>query len=167
MPYTDTNVSNLIINKMTQAEYNALSTIDENQIYLITDDDVQTVYYPPAVLCETDGSTAAKTSTYAFYYTLRTGSHFEVTMRYANSNAGALTFNINSTGAKPIYINGAASSSTNYTLPAGKYIVYYDGTNYYFRTDGNLPGVPAVLSGTTAPSASDGLDGDIYIKYTV
>jgi hypothetical protein len=23
-------------------------------------------------------------------------------------------------------------------LPAGSYLVYYDGTNYYFRTDGSL-----------------------------
>ena len=31
------------------------------------------------------------------------------------------TLNINGTGAKPIYINGNASSASNYTLPAGSY----------------------------------------------
>ena len=46
--------------------------------------------------------------------------------------------NINGQGAKPIYINGTASSTSNYTLPAGSYFVYYNGTNYYFRTDGLL-----------------------------
>jgi hypothetical protein len=46
--------------------------------------------------------------------------------------------NINNKGAKPIFINGVTSSSSNYTLPAGTYFVYYNGTNYYFRTDGKL-----------------------------
>jgi hypothetical protein len=61
-------------------------------------------------------------------------------MRYANSVKSALTLAINSQTAKPIYINGTASSSSNYTLPAGSYLVYYDGTNYYFRTDGKITG---------------------------
>ena len=54
--------------------------------------------------------------------------------------------NINSTGAKPIYINGSASSTSNHTLPAGSYLVYYDGTNYYFRTDGHLQSVNGILT---------------------
>lgn len=283
MPYTDTSINNLIINQMTQAEYDALETYDQNQIYLITDgggssgslpkifygtldsadvdtqvgfvtcsdftssdlangtiifvtiatydlgdmetlsldlsvngvgptsiyrsintswtnpyaddfvygvtymftysssihgtggwivvggfdQDTNTTYNIPAVLCQSAASLAAKTSTYASYYALRTGAHFEITMKNSNTKAGALTLNVNSTGAKPIYINGEASSSTNYTLPAGKYIVYYDGTNYHFRTDGHIPGTPNVLSGTATPAAADGLDGDIYIQYSV
>jgi len=70
----------------------------------------------------------------------------------ANTAAGALTLNINSRGAKPIYINGVASSSTNYTLPAGSYMTYYDGTNYHIRTDGILPG--KILSAGTADIAT-------------
>ena len=61
-------------------------------------------------------------------------------MENANSYAGAITLNINSTGAKTIYINGSASSSSNYTLPAGLYLVYYDGTYYRFRTSTFLDG---------------------------
>jgi hypothetical protein len=72
------------------------------------------------------------------YYTATANSYVHVNFRYANTSATALTLNINSKGAKPIYINGTASSTTNYTLPAGPYIAYYDGTNYYFRTDGKL-----------------------------
>ncbi len=76
-------------------------------------------------------------------------------MRYANSAQSALTLNVNGTGAKPIYINGTASSASNYTLPAGKYLVYYDGTNYYFRTDnyittGNITGTAENVTGTVA-----------------
>ena len=60
-------------------------------------------------------------------------------MRYSNTKAAALTLNINSAGAKPIYINGAPSSATNYTLPAGTYLIFYDGTNYYFNTTADIP----------------------------
>ncbi len=91
-----------------------------------------------SVWCNTAAGTAAKVSSNASYYALRTGNTFELTLRYANSYAGAITLNVSSTGAKPIYINGAASSASNYTLPAGKYMVLYDGTAYHFRTDGKL-----------------------------
>ena len=50
-------------------------------------------------------------------------------MYYGNTAQSALTFNVGSIGAKPIYINGVASSASNYTLPAGQYIARYDGTN--------------------------------------
>ena len=97
----------------------------------------------PAAHCTTAASTAAKTATYT-YYTATANRYVYVTFRYANSKAGAITLNINSTGAKPIYINGAASSSSNYTLPAGPYLAYYDGTNYYINTDGTIPRVSNV-----------------------
>ena len=74
-------------------------------------------------------------------------------MRYANSSAGAITLNINSTGAKAIYINGTASGSSNYTLPAGTYLAFYDGTNFYFRTDGKLT---ASITGTAAYATNAG-----------
>lgn len=60
-------------------------------------------------------------------------------MHYDNTAAAALTLNVNSHGAKPIYINGVASSASNHTLPRGTYFVYFDGTNWYFRTDNILP----------------------------
>lgn len=87
-------------------------------------------------------------------------SYTLVTLRYANTAASALTLNINSTGAKPIYINGTASSATNYTLPAGTYLVYYDGTNYYFRTDDkaplNISGDAATVGGFTVGKSVPG-----------
>jgi len=33
-----------------------------------------------------------------------------------------------------------ATSSSNYTLPAGKYLVYYENEIYYIRTDGKITG---------------------------
>ena len=95
-------------------------------------------YYYTTVYCTTAGITAAKVGSTS-WYKLQTG-YFAFSLANANTYAGAITLNINSKGAKPIYINGAASSTSNYTLPEGQYIGYYDGANYYFRTDGKLNG---------------------------
>jgi len=99
--------------------------------------------------CATSAATAAKTAS-CTNYALLAKSYTQITMVYANTSAGALTLNINGEGAKSIYINGAASSSSNYTLPAGTYFIYYDGTNYYFRTDGKL-----TVNGELAALVSD------------
>lgn len=101
----------------------------------------------PSAQCETAAGTAAKAGD-CTNYSLKANSYVHVNVRYSNTSAGALTLDINSKGAKPIYINGEASSSTNYTLPAGTYIAYYDGTAYQFRTDGVLPG--KILAANTA-----------------
>lgn len=90
--------------------------------------------------CYTAAATSAKVAT-CTGYALTTGSWIWVVIVTANTYNGTLTLNINSTGAKNIYINGVASSSSNKTLPAGRYLVYYNGTNYYFRTDGYLTAV--------------------------
>ena len=98
-----------------------------------------TTYWTNSCYCDTAAATAAKVGVCSFY-TLQKG-YLQVAVRYDNTAKSALTLNINSKGAKPIYINGAASSASNYTLPAGVYLVYYNGTNYYFRTDGKLAGL--------------------------
>lgn len=87
--------------------------------------------------CTTASGTAAKTAMCS-YYTLLANSYIPVVIQNTNTAASALTLNIQSQGAKPIYINGSPSSSSNHTLPRGTYIVYYDGSKYYFRTDGKL-----------------------------
>ena len=95
-------------------------------------------YVVTSIWCNTDGNTATKVGLYSDYYTLKTGNVFECTMRTSNYKQSALYFSIGN-NSKPLYINGEASSSTNYTLPAGKYLVYYDGNAYHFRTDGKQP----------------------------
>lgn len=89
------------------------------------------------VYCSTAAATAAKTAS-ATGYVLRAKDIFNI--RFVNSNTAksALTLNINGKGAKTIYINGVASSSSNYTLPAGSYICYYDGTYYHIYTNGDF-----------------------------
>jgi hypothetical protein len=96
-----------------------------------------TTYYYTSIYSNTAASTAAKVGA-GSSYNKTAGKYFQIMMINSNSAASKITLNINSKGAQDIYINGAVSSSTNYTLPAGPYIVYDDGTNYYFRTDGYI-----------------------------
>ena len=95
----------------------------------------------PSVYCSTGAATAAKVGTLstASWSGLTGNRYLVVDIYYDNTAAAALTFNVASQGAKSIYINGTASSASNHTLPRGTYIVFYDGTNFYFRTDGKIP----------------------------
>ena len=89
--------------------------------------------------CDSPAFTTRKMANCSGYFLLPK-SQIHVIMANTNTAASALTLDINDNGAKPIYINGIASSSSNYNLPRGSYLVYYDGTNYYFRTDGAITG---------------------------
>ena len=119
----------------------------------------QTQNYPSAY-CTTSGSTAAKKANCSLY-AAQANSYLHVLIGSNNISASALTLNINSEGAKPIYINGTASSATNYTLPKGTYIVFYDGTNYYFRTDGKIQAPNGTLISTSSTSGLIKNDGTI------
>ena len=146
----NTSLANL--NNAGELRADTISEFIYNGTYwILTNCDYNSTYTITSVWCNTSASTAAKASSNSSYYVLKENSWFELTLRYANSVAGALTLNVNSTGAKPIYINGVISSSSNYTLPAGKYIVYYDGTNYYFRTDNKIT---ANITGNAATADS-------------
>jgi hypothetical protein len=109
---------------------------DGTYYQLVGDLDSNTV---PSAYCSTAAATAAKVAT-CTGYVLLANSYLHVIITATNTSASAITLNVNSKGAKPIYINGTASSSSNYTLPAGSYLIFYDGTNYYFRTDGKMTG---------------------------
>ena len=110
-------------------------------------------YYYESCYVTTAANTAAKVGTLS-NYALQNG-HLQVAIYNANTYAGAITLNINGTGAKPIYINGSASSASNYTLPKGMYLVYYNGTNYYFRTDGKITAdIVGSASGNLTSSSS-------------
>lgn len=111
----------------------------------------------PSAYCSTAAATAAKAAT-CTNYVLLANSYIHVLITTANTVASALTLNISGTGAKPIYINGSASSSSNYTLPAGSYLVYYNGTNYYFRTDGKI---------TSAGIVDIGANTDLLSAYKI
>ena len=109
-------------------------------------------YTITSVWCNTKAATAAKTFSNASYYAANDKSYFEITFRYANSAESALTLN-----GKTLYINGEPSSADNHTIPAGKYLVYYDNNIYYIRTDGkitgDITGDAATVNGLTVETA--------------
>ncbi len=88
----------------------------------------------------TGATTQAKTSTID-NFVLTQGSVVYITFSTANTyTSNKLTLNINSTGAKDIYYNGAVTSSTN-TLPwkAGETLCFiYSGSYYYFVSRSNV-----------------------------
>lgn len=94
-----------------------------------------------SVYCETGASTAAKVGTLSNTSWAGTTEPrlAMINFYYDNTAASALTLNVASHGAKPIYINGQPSSSTNHTLPHGTYLGYFNGTNWYINTDGTIP----------------------------
>lgn len=102
------------------------------------------------------GENPVKTGAAGWRFQLSAGKYFMYSHYYDNTAKSALTLNIGSTGAKPIYINGQPSSADNYTLPGGQYLVYYDGTNYYFRTDDKMTGN---ITGNAATASSIALSG--------
>ena len=102
----------------------------------------------PTVYCDTAAGTQAKVGQ-CTNYNLLSNSYINVIIVNTNTYAGAITLNVNNKGAKPIYINGTASSSTNNALTAGSYLVYYNGTNYYFRKDGKITSLGIVDTSNT------------------
>lgn len=128
----------------------ALTYDGTNWVEVSSLDDNSTYYYTSCYV-STAAGTAAKVGACS-NYALQEG-YLQVLLMNANTSQSALTLNINSTGAKPIYINGTASSASNYILPKAMYLVYYDGTNFYFRTDGALT---ATGSGAAYSTAANG-----------
>ena len=84
--------------------------------------------------CSTAAGTAAKTVS-ASGYVLTTGGCIRIKMNNANT-ADSVTLNINSTGAKALYYDGAQASSSN-SWDAGDVLeVFYDGTQYQCASGG-------------------------------
>ena len=85
-------------------------------------------------VCDTAAGTAAKTVD-ATGYSLTDGGCIRIKMTNANT-ANNVTLNINSTGAKALYYDGAQASATN-TWEDGEVLeVYYDGTQYQCASGG-------------------------------
>lgn len=80
--------------------------------------------------CSTAIGTAAKDVTIAGY-TLAAGHMLLITLTNGN-NVASMTLNVNSTGAKNIYIGGVAVTATAGTFAAGGLMaLIYDGTNFH------------------------------------
>lgn len=105
------------------------------------------------VTCTTGAGTAAKTVSLSDF-ALSTGIRLVVKMSYANTAASA-TLNVNNTGAKPMYYNGAVASADN-SWDSNEIIdVFYDGTNYQaFNIQGGSTGGNQVLEWNTSAAAT-------------
>lgn len=101
---------------------------DSNDQYVLTD-----------AYCSTAAGTQAKAATSSgFHYSRHNNIPFRIYFTNANTYNGNLTLNVNSQGAKPLWINGSASSSSNKTIAIGVYWCYYDGTQFQLWTDKSL-----------------------------
>ena len=121
------------------SDFNANSDIIDKQ-FGITSANI------PKVTCSTSASTVDKTATINGTFVLNRGARVLVVLSTANTVASA-KFNLNSTGAKPILVNGASVTTSN--LTAQTYLAEYDGTNWRFTT-----GTYTSDYATTATSAS-------------
>lgn len=105
----------------------------------------------------TGATTAAKVASCTNFPTLAAGATVTVRFSTANTSTGAITLNVNSTGAKTVYVNGAATSSTNQLLWAtnANITFTYDGT--YWRVDSEPRtwyGTGGVAAATAAKTAT-------------
>lgn len=96
-------------------------------------------YVLPDAYCSTAAGTQAKAAiSIGFSYSRHNNIPFRIYFTNANTYDGNLTLNVNSQGAKPLWINGSASSSSNKTIVVGVYWCYYDGTQFQLWTDKSL-----------------------------
>lgn len=101
-----------------------------------------TTYYVTCFGCGTTASTAKKVFSNATYMDFSKSQYIILGLVYTNTYEGQLTASITVSSVEytfPIYLNGIITSSTNYNWSKGYYIGYFDGTNFYFNTDGTIP----------------------------
>lgn len=109
-------------------------------------------YSRQGAYCTTASATQAKVASMrGFAY--QNGCAFPITFTNANSYNGKITLNINSTGAKDVWINGSVSSSSNKTLPAGTYICFCENGVYSLDTVWCVPFARNSSSASYATSA--------------
>ena len=115
--------------------------------------------------CSTASSIQAKaaTSTNTVY---TAGETFIIRFVSSNTYAGKITLTINSQGARDIWINGAVSSSTNYTIPAGEHWCHYDGSVFHIWTDGTAQFTKLKASATDFPVMTDTEVSDLLAVMT-
>lgn len=123
-------------------QYLAKSVI--HMVYVANDNcwQCQTQYWEnfySSAICFSPATEVNKTISFT-NFTLKDNSWLQINMVNGNSAQSGITLKASGSTSKPIYINGSPSSPSNYKLPAGTYFVCYDGTAYYFQTDGYLYG---------------------------
>lgn len=130
---------------------------DADAVHVVKQDGVTGATANRFGTCSTAAATAAKTvSITAGTFSLETGA--KVTVKFSNKNtAGTPTLNVNGTGAKKIFHNGAQiTTSGNKALLAGTVEFVYDGTQWHLI--GNYVDSHkshAIISGTKADGTTE------------
>ena len=93
------------------------------------------------------------------YSHLSANQYFSISFLNANTYEGLVRlalglYNGSTYGTYSVYINGTVSSATNFSIPRGSYIAFFDGANVYINTNGTIPGVPT-------KTAFDTLSGNV------
>ena len=103
------------------------SSLNSGSFLVLNDYDANTNASHSGIgICSTAAATAAKTVTFP-NFALATNQTILIRVSTTNTATSGVTLNVNSTGAKSVYIGGSAWSTSN-QLNAGDYIATYDGT---------------------------------------
>lgn len=105
--------------------------------------------FRPYAKCDTAAATAAKAVSVA-NFSVFSGASVTVKFTYANTAANP-TLNVNSTGAKSIFYNGAALPSTQYWAAGSVIEFIYDGTNW--NVNGTIKDNNTTYSAATASAS--------------
>lgn len=169
------NINNLGNKYVKRCTGNTTTHLPVNTVVFMTYDGTQWVwadysvgdnYYTNVMAyCGTVAGTQAKTAT-STGFNLAQSANIPFVIRFTNANSynGALTLNINSQGAKALWINGSASSSSNKTIAAGVYWCYFDGTQFQLWTDKSFPcpaGMRGDVTGTAAYASNAAPDSNL------
>lgn len=131
---------------------------------------------PPAPVtyatCDTAGATAAKVVA-ADNFQLAAGAQIRITMAHANT-AASPTLNVNGTGAKALYYDGAAAGASNTWEDGETILAYYDGTRWQATNAQNGSGAFATGELVKETEISDEVEagsealvtGDAVVKHT-
>ena len=84
------------------------------------------------------GATATNISAACTNFSARPGNTINVTFPRDYTAVSAKKFRAGTSSYQPLYLNGSATSDTNYFIPSGTWPVYYDGDNWYLWTDGSI-----------------------------
>ena len=169
------NINNFGNKYVKRCTGNTTTHLPVNTVVFMTYDGTQWVwadysvgdnYYTNVMAyCGTGAGTQAKTAT-STGFNLAQSANIPFVIRFTNANSynGALTLNINSQGAKALWINGSASSSSNKTIAAGVYWCYFDGTQFQLWTDKSFPcpaGMRGDVTGTAAYASNAAPDSNL------
>lgn len=184
------NINNLGNVYVRRNDGNTTTHLQGNTIVILTYDgtywrwadyDANSTYSGMVTAYVNNAADAAKAAT-STNFKLTDGITILITFNVANTKNAALTLNVNSTGAKTLYINDTVSSSSNYTIPAGTYFCHYNVpsgastgnwylyTNGTFRAiqfkgdlDGDASTASAAKSGSTLETAINGKQDSLGI----